>query len=78
MFKLNQKETHNRPIEKLLQNGFRFALVSSTGAEVLHKTGSCSFEHVLKAERYAYKLDLFKKQFRGSKVIEIKTFLRFE
>lgn len=62
MFKLSPKELHNRPIHHLLQNGFRFALISSTGA-------------ILKTERYAYKLDLPKKQFRGSKVVEIKNLL---
>ncbi|EHX9243998.1 hypothetical protein K3712_000528 [Escherichia coli] len=75
MFKLNHKECHNAPLYKLLQNGLRFALLSSAGEEILNKTGSCSIEYVLKTDRYSYKLDIPKKQFKGSSVVEIKSLL---
>lgn len=62
MFRLSKKEAHNKPIAALLNNGYRFALLSSTGA-------------ILKTERYEYKLDIHKKSFRGSKIVEIKDLL---
>lgn len=62
MFKLNKVQTHNKPIESLLNNGYRFALISVTGA-------------IVKTERYKYKLGVYQKALPGSKIVEIKDLL---
>lgn len=62
MYQLSKKEVHNKPISHLLNNGYRFALVSASGA-------------IVKTERYQYKLEVYKKALPGSKIVEIKDML---
>lgn len=62
VYKLSEKVKHNQPLHKLLDNGYRFVLVSKSG---LH----------LKYAMYEYQLTIVKKCNRGSKVREIKEFL---
>lgn len=62
MYRLSEKERLNAPIHSLLNNGYRFALISEVGA-------------VIKPAFYEYQLAALKKNIRKSKVVEIKSLL---
>ena len=62
MFKLSEKERHNRPINALLNNGLVFTLVDKQG-------------RILKSACYEYQLTIVKKCNKGSKVLRTKDLL---
>lgn len=63
MYRLSKKERANRPIHKLLNQGFVFAIVGANGA-------------VLKPSRYKLELTGFLKIYPGSSIVEIKSLLK--
>ncbi|MFQ3395303.1 hypothetical protein P9477_17780 [Enterobacter mori] len=63
MYRLSKKEKANRPLLKLLNNGYKFALIGRNGA-------------VLKPGRFKLEIEPFKKMFPGSKIMEIEKLLQ--
>lgn len=63
MYRLSEKERHNKPLHNLLNNGYKYALISSTGA-------------ILKTVRYSYQLETMKKGFPNSCIKPITELLK--